>query len=110
MLVEGSRHPYFFDVLNLLTKTVYRYACGSSVGGDLYTCSEVGAEFWGRFTYITYALRGKMAQSVESVTRNLTMDGSTPTVGCSYLVITFGKLCTLSCLCYPTVRRNSGSN
>ena len=35
MLVEGSRHPYFFDVLNLLTKTVYRYACGSSVG-DLY--------------------------------------------------------------------------
>ena len=36
MLVEGSRHPYFFDVLNLLTKTVYRYACGSSVGGFIY--------------------------------------------------------------------------
>ena len=33
MLVEGSRHPYFFDVLNLLTKTAYRYACRSSVGG-----------------------------------------------------------------------------
>ena len=42
-----------------------------------------------------------MAQSVESFTRDLTIDGSIPTVGCSYLITTLGKLCTL----YASVTR-----